>query len=284
MTAKDQAARAKPQGDMPKNKTKDTPNEWKTTVKDSKGETMNEDFETILEEIRNNLEEELVYVYENYDEETFMDYVNSLTEEQLEILQLHERVPPNIRSSGSSTNPNMNSPLAKPAGMGPPPAPKRMGPDTSHPAFRGTQQQKPPSPTPRTNVVATDAQRADAKKAAKASPSSQMPDGASRQTAGPTMRPTQRPAPGAAKPGMRPATGATKPGMRPAPGVPRTGTSPRTGKDGMTMAQRRAKYTPQERDGSLSSAVQSALRENSRAPVQVRESFEQFLRNRFLKG
>ena len=48
------------------------------------------DEEAVFEEIYNNLAEQLAYVYENYDEATFQEYVDSLTEEQLEILGLNE--------------------------------------------------------------------------------------------------------------------------------------------------------------------------------------------------
>lgn len=44
--------------------------------------------DSVVEEIRNNLEEQLVYVYENYDESSFSEFVNSLSEEELSILEL----------------------------------------------------------------------------------------------------------------------------------------------------------------------------------------------------
>lgn len=96
----------------------------------SKKQNMEEEMhiKSIMEEIRSNLEEELTYVYENYDEATFADYVNSLTEEQLEVLGLME-----------VDNPNASNPMAKPAGMTAPAPRKRVysnprtGPTTRSP-------------------------------------------------------------------------------------------------------------------------------------------------------
>lgn len=51
---------------------------------------MEESVESIMEEIRTNLEEQLVSIYESGDEQMFEEFVSSLTEEQLEILGLNE--------------------------------------------------------------------------------------------------------------------------------------------------------------------------------------------------
>ena len=55
-----------------------------------KSKKMDESIESIMEEIRVNLEEQLVAVYESGDEQMFEEFVSSLTEEQLELLGLNE--------------------------------------------------------------------------------------------------------------------------------------------------------------------------------------------------
>ena len=52
-----------------------------------------EDIDSIMEEIRSNLEEKLVSVYESGDAQMFEEFVSSLTEEQLELLGLSEVAP-----------------------------------------------------------------------------------------------------------------------------------------------------------------------------------------------
>lgn len=53
-------------------------------------ERVDESLESIMEEIRANLEEKLVSVYESGDAQMFEEFVSSLTEEQLELLGLSE--------------------------------------------------------------------------------------------------------------------------------------------------------------------------------------------------
>ena len=55
-----------------------------------KSKKMDESLESIMEEIRANLEEKLVSVYESGDAQMFEEFVSSLTEEQLELLGLSE--------------------------------------------------------------------------------------------------------------------------------------------------------------------------------------------------
>ncbi len=62
-----------------------------TTVRTNRpGSYQKEDIDSIMEEIRANLEEKLVSVYESGDEQMFEEFVSSLTEEQLELLGLSE--------------------------------------------------------------------------------------------------------------------------------------------------------------------------------------------------
>ena len=63
---------------------------YATAWKQYKKQKMDEQtsIDSVVEEIRNNLEEQLVYVYENYDESSFSEFVNSLSEEELSILEL----------------------------------------------------------------------------------------------------------------------------------------------------------------------------------------------------
>jgi len=51
---------------------------------------MDESVQAILEEIRSNLQEQFVYIYENYDDSVMEQFINSLTEEQAELLGLNE--------------------------------------------------------------------------------------------------------------------------------------------------------------------------------------------------
>lgn len=51
---------------------------------------MGEDLEAIQEEIAYNLAEQAEYVYENYGDEGLVEFIDSLTEEQFELLSMHE--------------------------------------------------------------------------------------------------------------------------------------------------------------------------------------------------
>ena len=58
--------------------------------KKNKEKQVNESVQAILEEIRSNLQEQFVYIYENYDDSVMEQFINSLTEEQAELLGLNE--------------------------------------------------------------------------------------------------------------------------------------------------------------------------------------------------
>jgi hypothetical protein len=247
---------------------------------------MKEDIQSLLEEIRTNLEEEMAYIFENYDEATFADYVNSLTEEQLAILGLVEQQEP------------------KPGfGRGLPPSALRTYKPSREPAAQtqrvdGTMGRTAQQPS--TSVRPTDAQSAAAKAqaqrenqmaaataAAKAKPQSTvMGGGAGVSPTAPkggalTASSTQAKAPATpaikkAQPAQnRAATPTAKPAQRPMAPARKPGQI-------AAAVQKRIGYTT-AKAGTTPGELMS-MRESNESPVQIKESFEQFLRNKFLKG
>ena len=64
-----------------------------STIRTGANRPVKEDIDSIMEEIRANLEEKLVAVYESGDAQMFEEFVTSLTEEQIELLGLSEVAP-----------------------------------------------------------------------------------------------------------------------------------------------------------------------------------------------
>lgn len=147
-----------------------------------KSKKMDESLESIMEEIRNNLEEQLVSIYESGDAQMFEEFVSSLTEEQIEILGLNENL-------GASVFGGLGDQAAASLANRPARAPARPAPTMTRPAAR------PSAPA-----------------------TAARPSGA--PTAAPTARPSAAPAAGrpAPAPAARPApaTG-TSTTARPAP-------------------------------------------------------------------
>jgi hypothetical protein len=171
---------------------------------EEKSKKMDESIESIMEEIRVNLEEQLVAVYESGDEQMFEEFVSSLTEEQLEILGLNEDWRGALASTGGFD-----------FGGGGYQTPSRVAAAQARGAARSAGPQMP-SAAPTTGRVAPTAARQSAAPAAgrpapapTARPATPAPSPAARQSAAPAAgRPAPAPSP-AAKPTGTSQTGAS---------------------------------------------------------------------------
>lgn len=269
----------------------------------SKKDKMNEDIESILEEIRTNLEERLIAVYESGDESAFTNFVGSLTEEQLEILGLNEageinvygkkRDVPSIPLKNVDKKPSIE-PLAKPnvtagaksgmaAGAGNPMVRQVTPKPQSTNAPAGvTPQSLFASPkqaiAPKTNAAPQVAQKVATGTGERLQPGAGAGVG----------KPVQR-GQGAAAPTAKPPVSAVRPVVRPGSvSKPMTATRPvvRPGSVSKPMAATRPVARPTQKPESSGSIMNRSIgiREETEAPKPIKESFEQFLRNKFLKG
>lgn len=318
----------------------------------SKKDKMNEEtsIDSILEEIRTNLEEQLVSVFESGDETAFAEYVSSLTEEQLEILGLMEAdkkgsstpgiptygdaVLSKTAAVGGGTTPMVGSMAAQVRkststgrSAGDTSASSRVGTFNSDKAQVKHQQGTFSGGTAGTaspgGGIKADAGRLsgvikgpgynpipqNVKKAGQEVTSTsgattyQSPKAVAIANKGPTaaekataaavkrdttgtatkIQPVSTQTNAARRPGT-PATGATNPAARPAarPGMTQRPTAQRRVPGAAAAAaQKRIGY--QTRAASATPGSMMA-REETEAPKPIKESFEQFLRNKFLKG
>jgi hypothetical protein len=252
--------------------------------------------ESVIDEIRENLEANLIAIHESGDDELFENYVNSLTEEELQILGLNETSGGGLFGMGgfpSKSDPKQDAPKEEPGAQTRPTQPEvskntitnipGSRPDSTTgritgqpqsldprsqsavgaaPAITSAAQQRPSLPTPPANSR-TDAPVAGIGKTPKADAPAEEP--------GAQTRPAQAPAPKPATPAARPTTPAARPAARPAPRpAPRPSAEPNIHMQafGATAVSGDSARGPQ------------VYREN----VQIKESLESFLRNRFLKG
>ena len=239
--------------------------------------------ESVIAEIRENLEANLIAIHESGDDELFENYVNSLTEEELEILGLSEQSNLGGGFTGFVNSlSNVGSAAARGASKignsifsyGPPrqndgtiPAAPETG-DSGE--ARGPAPLLPPSQPQAPPKLKSDPGSAPA--TAPATPASKAPAAA-----------TPAPVPGATAPATpaskapvasRPATAAARPAARPqAPAKPadtssygqRVGNANRSGSE----------FTSRGERNPFASISESK---------QIKESLESFVRNRFLKG
>lgn len=148
-----------------------------------KSKKMDESLESIMEEIRSNLEEKLVSVYESGDAQMFEEFVSSLTEEQIEILGLNENLGASVFGGlGDQAAASLANRSAR--------APARPAPTMTRPAAR------PSAPA-----------------------TAARPSGAPAPAPAPA---TGRPAPAPAARSTPPNTGISSTPARPAPGTPPT--------------------------------------------------------------
>ena len=238
----------------------------------------NEYFETesVIDEIRENLEANLIAIHESGDDELFENYVNSLTEEELEILGLNETSLPEPGFMGRALSKvglntpqvkqqnalragieSMAGPSQKPAPALNPLAQHRIGQPSVSPIER-----QPNTRTAYTSLPARDKDTSPAPEAPATSlpardkdtsPAPEAPAATQRQTPAATQpRQQQRPAP-VAKPADTSSYGQ------------RVGDAYRSGSE----------FTSRGERNPFASISESK---------QIKESLESFLRNRFLKG
>jgi hypothetical protein len=239
------------------------PYDGKSWIKVKKPSAPQIDEESIFEEIRQSLEERLTYAYENYDDAGFSDFVSSLTEEEIEILGLDEGI------SGTEG----------PAIPGPSNFFKRLFNDPFKRQERGYNK---PAPTPAAPAPATPAPAAPApaaKPATAPAPARTVGRGGGGRAQASTL--AQAPAP-AAKPATAPAP-AARPVQRQAP---RPAARPAAPKRMIPRSRppSRSSYgagSAGDVGSSLSGTVASRMSEETKP--QIKESFESFLRNKFLK-
>jgi hypothetical protein len=205
------------------------------------------DEQSIFEEIRQSLEERLTHAYENYDDAGFSDFVSSLTEEEIAILGLDEQY--STPRGGPVSAPKTAKDALRAADRGPRPV--------SHPHMGTGAQVR--------NVPGTSG--------------SGMPGSGFQATRAPA--PATAPAP-AAKPATAPAP-AARPVQRQAP---RPAAKPAAPKRMVPRSKppSRSSYgagSAGDVGSSLSGTVASRMTEETKP--QIKESFESFLRNKFLK-
>jgi hypothetical protein len=288
----------------------------------SKKDKMNEDIESILEEIRTNLEERLVAVYESGDESAFTNFVGSLTEEQLEILGLMEagetnvygksRDAPSIPLKNVDNKPSIE-PLAKPAATAPTSSSSstplttgqgnrtsnvvtplkggstsagNLGPVTSKSGpLSGAQQKRPvpaapqgPSVSPqgRTGALGTPSQT-----------NSLLPKGydvGKSKPSGPVTKPGGKTTPNIPQQSVQRPGAVSKPGTSSVRPIQRQATRPgMSQRPGMSRPTSRQMVRRPETTGDIMNRA-IGIREETESPKPIKESFEQFLRNKFLKG
>lgn len=235
----------------------------------------NEYFETesVIDEIRENLEENLIAIHESGDDELFENYVNSLTEEELEILGLAE----DWRSAAFGDNTSGGS-LSN-AGY-------RTPPSVAAAQARGAARQARPAPSPAARPAPTAAKPKPAtpyidSDAERATPGGGLaPKQARTQNAVPD-KPYQPPIPSTMS-GFEPAGPAVMP--KPEPGTTGTGSTGRpTSAVVRTVPTEQPRVKkPQPTGGSGPMPDLPPMAEQVKP--QIKESLESFVRNRFLKG
>jgi hypothetical protein len=289
----------------------------------SKKQKMDEEtsIDSIMEEIRSNLEEQLVAVYESGDESAFADFIGSLTEEQIEILGLNEQAGSGASftdkimgvakgafraATGGATQSTMGSSQntqtptgggisanagrqSVSTGMVAGPSGTRVSPEQS--AKLAAQRKEAPQPKPPGSPGVTSGETTTyGRDKSKAMPPAS--GGKAKVIAPTTSTQTQKSAApvSVSRPAQRPGM-ATKPGTtapRPAqkPGMARPGVSSapvrRVPGAAAAAAQKRIGY--QTKAANVSPGQMMSMREETEAPKPIKESFEQFLRNKFLKG
>ena len=92
-------------------------------------ERVDESTKAILEEIQNNLQEQFVYIYENYDDSVMEQFLASLTMEEAYLLGLNEDQPGDGNQGEAEAKAKVNpAPAARPAGLGDAPQQSTEGP------------------------------------------------------------------------------------------------------------------------------------------------------------
>lgn len=232
--------------------------------------------ESVFAEIRENLEANLIAIHESGDDELFENYINSLTEEELEILGLAE----DWRSAAFGDNTSGGS-LSNAGYRTPPSVAAAQARGAARP-----QQQARPSPSPAARPAPTAAKPKPAtpyidSDAERATPGGGLaPKQAKTQNAVPD-KPNQSPIPGTMD-GFGPPEPAVMP--KPEPGTTGTGSTGRPTSDIVKTVpneQPRVKK-PQPTGGPGPMPDLPPMAEQVKS--QIKESLESFVRNRFLKG
>lgn len=234
--------------------------------------------ESVIDEIRENLEANLIAIHESGDDELFENYVNSLTEEELEILGLNETSLPEPGFMGRALSnvglktPQVRQQNALRAGIesmaGPSQAEKpapQVNAVTRH--FSG-------SPVRGTVTPSSIGVGGDAAGGAENPEAARVPDNASTMAAGGAENP-QATIP-AARPAVKPAPVATPKPTAATQQPSRSASSEQPKRQAPAMGS----HTP---FGAYGGSAGPLSLEESVKP-QIKESLESFLRNRFLKG
>ena len=255
--------------------------------------------ESVIDEIRENLEANLIAIHESGDDELFENYVNSLTEEELEILGLNERDGDPAATTGLGrflAGIGLQGPSYRSAmdirqtgiAMGdagqPAPTPKApaLNPVTQH---RIGQPSVPPierQPNTRTELPPTATQvRPTGPSDTDGYKPNQVPSTPAASTSDKDTPPAPAtPAPRAAQPAASRAAPATRSSL--GSELRRVGGNAAATSD---TAQGRAKIAVLDRAKPMGPTwQQKALGMNEDTKPQIKESLESFLRNRFLKG
>ena len=254
----------------------------------SKKQKMDEEtsIDSIMEEIRSNLEEKLVAVYESGDETAFADFIGSLTEEQIEILGLNEAEVPSGRGRGLPASAmatykdrSQSAPASKPVDrvdgtMGR--TAKAVSPVMS--TTQNTTAQSGKGPRPAAGLSA---------------PITPMSSAPSKVSPTPLDRPTPASTPAVAKPAQRPVapttnkpapTSVNRPAQKLGVARPSVSSAPAKRVPGAAAAAAQKRIGYQTKAANVSPGQMMSMREETEAPKPIKESFESFLRNKFLKG
>ena len=260
--------------------------------KSKESEVMKEDIQSLLEEIRTNLEEELAYVFENYDEASFADYVNSLTEEQIAILGLDEGLGDDIsglasraKAYGQEKIGDISQAAQNVAGW----TTRKAGQAASAVGLRTTGQgleksakswEKSGAESEKAWTQAADRTLNAAKRAGTIDRNMQSYGQEDRAEARAARTPTSTATPSARtrETPSAPTARATRPSQ---PNVSQR-TQPRKSPEGSERIARRTGLSG--RPGETTSDIMNRAFAREETQHQIKESFEQFLRNRFLKG
>ena len=268
-------------------------------------ERVDESIESIMEEIRVNLEEQLVAVYESGDEQMFEEFVSSLTEEQIELLGLNEVFgdyagDPSILSRASRqvySNQQRQAAGQRTMSVGPAPA-TAARPSAAPTAARPSAAPAAGRPAPAT------AARSSAAPAPTAKPATPAPSPAARQSSAPA--PTAKPA----TPGTEDDSSFNIPDVQQGsqyvykkaeiPSVNQSGqnigiqkTDPETGQPSSlrTNPETGDKYIPPEPKAPSNPSVMNRIRgfvglneQLCSDKTGIKESLESVIRSRYLKG
>jgi hypothetical protein len=285
----------------------------------SKKQKMDEQtsIDSIVEEIRNNLEEQLVAVYESGDESAFADFIGSLTEEQLDILGLNEAEVTTRKKDGTVVNVVTGKPAYTPPAAQSQPKATNKAPDVAtstkaamasaagnpmvrQVAGKSVSSNAPAGVTPQSLFASPKTQVTSRSNASSGTVQKMATGGGERLGANsgagvgkPVARGQAAISPQANKAGVTPTqrTASPRPGVSAPkvaaqkPGMARPGTTPvakRVPGAIATATQKRIGY--QTKAANVSPGQMMSMREETEAPKPIKESFEQFLRNKFLKG